>query len=230
MNMAGFGRVVRDHRERLHLTQEELAARGGPSTTTLTKVEAGEGRIHRKTAGDFDRAFGWVPGDAWAILNGELDEPRYASAVEDRLATRIEQAEPRGVLLAEATHLQLIAELSRRLADTDQPIRTDLAWATAPVELSRTHDDEAPASAEADVDGLPADVWALAAREAALAAGIPAVTVHELRHTGLTLYGQAGATLADLMARAGHTSAETVMIYQHSSADRDRELAARMGG
>ena len=56
------------------------------------------------------------------------------------------------------------------------------------------------------------------------------MTVHELRHTGLTLYGQAGATLADLMARAGHTSAETVMIYQHSSAVRDRELAARMGG
>ncbi len=55
MNMAGFGRVVRDHRERLHLTQEELAARGGPSTTTLTKVEAGEGRIHRKTAGDVSR-------------------------------------------------------------------------------------------------------------------------------------------------------------------------------
>lgn len=69
-----------------------------------------------------------------------------------------------------------------------------------------------------------------AVQAGAEAAGVASVTVHELRHTGLTLYGQAGATLADLMARAGHTSAETVMIYQHSSAVRDRELAARMGG
>ena len=164
-NVEALGRVARRERERRALTQAEVADMGGPSTATQRKVEnALVDRIAKKSAADYDRAFGWVPGDAWAILNGELDEPRYASAVEDRLATRIEQAEPRGVLLAEATHLQLIAELSRRLADTDQPIRTDLAWATAPVELSRTHDDEAPASAEADGDGLPADVWALAAR------------------------------------------------------------------
>lgn len=37
--------------------------------------------------------------------------------------------------------------------------------------------------------------------------------VYDLRRTGLTLYGQAGATIADLMARAGHTNAETVIIY-----------------
>ncbi|MDO5701320.1 MAG: tyrosine-type recombinase/integrase [Bowdeniella nasicola] len=61
-------------------------------------------------------------------------------------------------------------------------------------------------------------------------AGVPEVGLHELRHTGLTLYGQAGATLADLMARAGHADVETVMIYQHSSRVRDRELADRMSG
>ncbi|XCB30403.1 site-specific integrase [Arcanobacterium hippocoleae] len=59
--------------------------------------------------------------------------------------------------------------------------------------------------------------------------GYPRMRFHDLRHTGLTLYGQAGATLADLMARAGHTNADTVMIYQQSSIIRDRELSARMG-
>ena len=60
--------------------------------------------------------------------------------------------------------------------------------------------------------------------------GLKRMRFHDLRHTGLTLYGQAGATLADLMHRAGHASVDTVLIYQHSTAVRDRELAARMGG
>lgn len=58
---------------------------------------------------------------------------------------------------------------------------------------------------------------------------LPALRFHDLRHTGLTLYGQAGATLADLMHRAGHTSADTVMIYQHANRERDRDLTQRMG-
>ncbi|KMY23333.1 hypothetical protein ACU19_05010 [Actinobaculum suis] len=65
-------------------------------------------------------------------------------------------------------------------------------------------------------------------REACKAAGLPVGRFHDLRHSGLTLYGQAGATLADLMARAGHSDVGTVMVYQHSGRDRDSELAARM--
>lgn len=59
--------------------------------------------------------------------------------------------------------------------------------------------------------------------------GLPVMRFHDLRHTGLTLYGQAGATLADLMYRAGHSSPDTVMIYQRATLDRDRELTERMG-
>lgn len=58
--------------------------------------------------------------------------------------------------------------------------------------------------------------------------GLPKIRFHDLRHTGLTAYAQAGATHADLMYRAGHSSVETVMIYQHSSLQRDNELATRM--
>ncbi len=60
-------------------------------------------------------------------------------------------------------------------------------------------------------------------------AGVPRIGVHELRHTGLTLFGLAGATAAELMARAGHSDIQTAMIYQHASAQRDRELAERLG-
>lgn len=59
--------------------------------------------------------------------------------------------------------------------------------------------------------------------------GLPVMRFHDLRHTGLTLYGQAGATIADLMHRAGHADAKTVMIYQHSNLKRDAELANKMG-
>lgn len=57
---------------------------------------------------------------------------------------------------------------------------------------------------------------------------LPKIRFHDLRHTGLTLYGQTGATLADLMHRAGHTSPDTVMIYQRATLDRDTELANKM--
>ncbi|MFP7706323.1 tyrosine-type recombinase/integrase [Trueperella sp. LYQ141] len=60
-------------------------------------------------------------------------------------------------------------------------------------------------------------------------AGLPKARFHDLRHSGLTLFGQAGATLADLMARAGHSTVDTVLIYQHSARARDAELSARMG-
>jgi integrase len=51
---------------------------------------------------------------------------------------------------------------------------------------------------------------------------------HALRHTGAVLAAQAGATLAELMGRLGHTTPQAAMVYQHASAERDRALAERM--
>ena len=39
---------------------------------------------------------------------------------------------------------------------------------------------------------------------------------------------QAGATLAELMGRLGHTSASAALRYQHIAEDRDRALAQRL--
>jgi integrase len=51
---------------------------------------------------------------------------------------------------------------------------------------------------------------------------------HALRHTSMTLYGQQGATIKELMDRAGHRSPDMVLRYQHSTKDRDRAMTDRL--
>ena len=51
---------------------------------------------------------------------------------------------------------------------------------------------------------------------------------HDLRHTGATMAAQAGASLRELQARLGHSTAAAAMTYQHATAERDRALAERM--
>jgi integrase len=48
---------------------------------------------------------------------------------------------------------------------------------------------------------------------------------HDLRHSGLTWTAATGATLAELMRRAGHSTPRAALIYQHATEDRDRVLA-----
>ena len=64
-------------------------------------------------------------------------------------------------------------------------------------------------------------------RQARAAAGRPDMPFHALRHYGLTRYAQTGATVRELLARAGHNDITTALRYQHE-AGRDAELAARM--
>jgi integrase len=59
--------------------------------------------------------------------------------------------------------------------------------------------------------------------------GLPEAHLHDLRHAGLTLLAQEGATLRELMHRAGHKSSRAAMIYQHLGESRDALLAERMG-
>lgn len=60
------------------------------------------------------------------------------------------------------------------------------------------------------------------------AAGRPDLRFHDLRHTGATLAAVAGATMADLMARLGHSTPRAALIYQHTAAGRDRTVASAM--
>lgn len=65
-------------------------------------------------------------------------------------------------------------------------------------------------------------------RRARAAAGRPDLRWHDLRHTGSTMAAQAGATLAELMNRLGHSDVRAALIYQHASAERDAELARKL--
>ncbi len=59
-------------------------------------------------------------------------------------------------------------------------------------------------------------------------AGRPDLRFHDLRHSAATMAAQAGATLAELMARMGHSTAKAALVYQHVAEGRDRIIADRM--
>ncbi len=46
------------------------------------------------------------------------------------------------------------------------------------------------------------------------------------RHTGATMAAWAGATLAELQERLGHSSVNAALRYQHAARGRDQEIAA----
>ncbi|MGC8489661.1 MAG: tyrosine-type recombinase/integrase [Clostridia bacterium] len=66
--------------------------------------------------------------------------------------------------------------------------------------------------------------WAKARRKTGIA-----VHFHDLRHSGLTWVAAQGATVAELMVRAGHASPAAALRYQHATRERDRVLAAALG-
>ena len=59
-------------------------------------------------------------------------------------------------------------------------------------------------------------------------AGRPDLRFHDLRHTGAVLAAATGATLAELMARLGHSTAGAALRYQHAAAERDKVIAAAL--
>lgn len=60
------------------------------------------------------------------------------------------------------------------------------------------------------------------------AAGRSDLRWHDLRHSGAVLAAQAGATLAELMGRLGHSTPGAALRYQHAAQARDVEIAKRL--
>ena len=58
--------------------------------------------------------------------------------------------------------------------------------------------------------------------------GMPSAHFHDLRHGGLTLAAQTGASLKEVMVRGGHSSPRAALIYQHNAQHRGVEIAAAM--
>lgn len=65
-------------------------------------------------------------------------------------------------------------------------------------------------------------------REARRVAGREDLDLHDLRHTGASMAGEEGASIAELMHRLGHSTPAMAMRYQHSTLDRDRELGRKL--
>ena len=62
-------------------------------------------------------------------------------------------------------------------------------------------------------------------KKAAEIAGRSDLRFHDLRHTGAVMAAQQGATLADLQARLGHSTANAALLYQHTAKGRDQMIA-----
>ena len=84
-----------------------------------------------------------------------------------------------------------------------------------------------PSAADSEHHMAPATLYKVF-YPARRAAGRPDLRWHDLRHTGAVLAAQTGATLAELMARLGHSTPGAAMRYQHAAADRDAEIARRL--
>jgi integrase len=76
-------------------------------------------------------------------------------------------------------------------------------------------------------DGTPmrGNALRLAFQRARASIGRPDLRFHDLRHTGQTLAAAAGASLADLMRRLGHSSMAAAKRYLHATDARDQEIA-----
>ena len=68
-------------------------------------------------------------------------------------------------------------------------------------------------------------IWAAACA----GAGISGLHFHDLRGSGATWAAATGATVREVMARLGHTTATVALRYQHATKERDRTIADRLG-
>jgi len=75
-----LARHVRERREQLGLSQEEVANRGGPSDTTLGKIENGLGSFARQTLEKLDVGLDWRVGSARRVLEG--GDPQLADPAD----------------------------------------------------------------------------------------------------------------------------------------------------
>lgn len=110
-NAEHLARRVLARRHELDMSQLDVWQAGGPSNTTLTKIENGEMEaLARTTARKLDTGLRWEPGSARRVFEGgeptPLREERPAGELE-RLRRDIETSRA----IDEATRARLLADL-----------------------------------------------------------------------------------------------------------------------
>ncbi|MDV8066422.1 helix-turn-helix transcriptional regulator [Rhodococcus sp. IEGM 1366] len=82
-----LGEAVKARRAQLDLTQEDVNQGGGPSDTTLTRIENGEGTVPApSTLRKLDHALQWEQGSARRVLDG--GEPKPLEGGQSKIRSR----------------------------------------------------------------------------------------------------------------------------------------------
>jgi len=99
-NNDDLAKAVRDWIDSHGLTQAKISARGGPSSTTITKILSGRGSFRAAVFGQIDRGLEWGDGRAEEVWQGEPDGSRidWREASDDQLLEEVRRR------LAERTH------------------------------------------------------------------------------------------------------------------------------
>ena len=135
-----------------------------------------------------------------------------------------------GTVTVRRTRTELLSRPDR----FDSPPKTDAGYRTVALPphilpLVRGHLDRFAGDAYAFVgrEGEPmrGDALRQAFERARSKIGREDLRFHDLRHTGQTLAAAAGASLADLMRRLGHSSMAAAKRYLHATDSRDRQIA-----
>ncbi|MBS1673882.1 MAG: site-specific integrase [Actinobacteria bacterium] len=87
---------------------------------------------------------------------------------------------------------------------------------------------KSPMFPRADGQPITGNALGQAWRKAARMLGHGRFHVHDVRHAGLTMAAQGGATTRELMARAGHSTPRAALIYQHAAEERNLVIAATL--
>lgn len=92
--------------------------------------------------------------------------------------------------------------------------------------LSRTPGRARPSRHRSAGEAITGNALGQAWRKAARNVGLGHFHVHDVRHAGLTMAAQFGATTRELMDRAGHSTPRAALIYQHVAQEREVAIAA----
>ena len=138
-----------------------------------------------------------------------------------------------GTLLVERQIVQTRLALIMTPTKTEDTRRVDLPDITLKVmsEYLKTVPrglPSAPLFLRADGKALTRAQLQHAFQKARASVGLEQFHFHDVRHSGLTVSAQGGATTRELMARAGHSTMSAAMKYQHAADERGKVVASRM--
>ncbi|RBO92501.1 hypothetical protein DFR74_103144 [Nocardia puris] len=78
-----FGRIIKDRRDELGLTQLQIGDLGGPSAPTIRKIEDGDAAISTHTLNKLDAPLRWLPGSAARTYAGGAPTAHESAAAPD---------------------------------------------------------------------------------------------------------------------------------------------------